>query len=145
MEGTVLAVCVSAKAGTRKKPVPEARLVEDSGIEGDAHARNWHRQVSLLADEDAETMRGMGADVGPGDFAENLTTRGVDIGGLAVGARVRVGGDVLLEVTQIGKRCHHDCEIFKQVGRCVMPEKGIFARVIRGGTVRPGDRIECPV
>jgi MOSC domain-containing protein YiiM len=141
MSGTVLAVCISEKAGTKKQSVSEARLRENHGIEGDAHARDWHRQVSLLADEDAQTMRDLGARIGPGDFAENLLTRGVDVGNLPKGTRVRVGDAVVLEVTQIGKKCHQDCEIFRQVGSCIMPKKGIFTRVLTGGVIRPGDSI----
>ncbi len=131
---TLLSINVSTEAGVQKKPVPRAILKENHGIVGDAHARNWHRQVSLLASEDIQGMRGKGVQIGYGDFAENLTTDGVDLGSLPVGAWLSIG-DALLEVTQIGKECHHHCAIFETVGDCVMPRKGVFARVIRGGEI----------
>ncbi len=139
MKGEVVAVCISIEVGTRKKPVAEARVIEDFGIEGDAHARKWHRQISLLAEEDAQSMRDMGADIKPGDFAENLLIRGMAVSRIPVGTRIGVGTEVVLEVTQIGKACHSECEIARQVGTCVMPKKGIFAKVLKGGVVRPGD------
>ncbi len=139
----LLAVCRSEEKGTRKRPVASGLIREGFGLVDDAHADTaTHRQVSLLAQESIEKMRQMGLEVGPGDFAENLTTSGIDLPGLPVGTRLRVGGDVLLEVTQIGKECHTRCAIFQQVGTCVMPLEGVFARVIRGGRVRPGDAIE---
>jgi len=131
---SLLSINVSQTVGVQKKPVPRAVLKENHGIVGDAHARDWHRQVSLLADEDIECMRGRGIEIGFGDFAENLTTRGLDVGSLPVGSRLSIG-DALLEITQIGKECHHHCAIFRAVGDCVMPRKGIFARVIRGGEI----------
>lgn len=131
---TIVSINISEKQGTQKKPVAEAVLKPDHGIEGDAHARNWHRQVSLLADEDIETMRGKGIELACGDFAENITTRGVDLSSLSVGTRLHMGPAVL-EVTQIGKECHQHCAVFKAVGDCVMPRKGIFARVLEGGTI----------
>jgi MOSC domain-containing protein YiiM len=131
---TIVSINISEKQGTQKKPVAEAVLKPDHGIEGDAHARNWHRQVSLLADEDIETMRGKGIELACGDFAENITTRGVDLSSLPVGTRLHMGPAVL-EVTQIGKECHQHCAVFKAVGDCVMPRKGIFARVLEGGTI----------
>ncbi len=133
-EFTILSINVSKKTGTKKTPVPAAVLREGHGIVGDAHAGDWHRQVSLLAEEDIRGMRGRGIEIGYGDFAENLTTRGIDLGSLPVGARLTVG-PALLEVTQIGKECHHGCAIREAVGDCVMPRKGIFARVIRGGEI----------
>jgi len=130
----IVSVNVSRKKGERKSPVPSISLRPAHGVEGDAHAGDWHRQVSLLAAEDIEYMRGKGADVGPGDFAENITTEGVVLSSLPVGARLRVG-DVELEVTQIGKECHKGCAIMQQVGECIMPRRGIFARVLKGGVI----------
>lgn len=139
--GRVVAVSISEKKGEKKQNVGKARLIEDFGLEGDAHAGSWHRQVSLLAKESIEKMKKMGLAVGPGDFAENITTEGIDLGRLPVGTRLEIG-DVLLEVTQIGKECHSGCAIFKQVGQCIMPREGIFARVLRGGVVSEGDEIK---
>jgi MOSC domain-containing protein YiiM len=133
-EFRILSVNVSARTGEQKSPVERAVLREGHGIEGDAHAGDWHRQVSLLADEDIETMRGRGVVLGCGDFAENITTADVDLGSLPVGATLTLG-TALLEVTQIGKECHHGCAIFQAVGDCVMPRRGIFARVLRGGVI----------
>ena len=136
----VLAVCISERKGTAKQPVTEISLREGYGIEGDAHAGNWHRQVSLLATESAEPMRKLLSELPAGAFAENILTEGIELKTLPVGARLRVG-ETELEVTQIGKECHADCAIRRQVGDCVMPREGIFAVVIEGGTVRPGDPI----
>jgi MOSC domain-containing protein YiiM len=133
-EFQILSINVSRKTGTQKEPVDFAVLRADHGIEGDAHARNWHRQVSLLADEDIDTMRAKGIELGYGDFAENITTRGVDLCALPVGSRIFLG-DAELEVTQIGKECHQGCAVFKAVGDCVMPRKGIFAKVLKGGRI----------
>ena len=133
-EFSILSINISDRTGVQKKPVARAVLREGHGIEGDAHAGGWHRQVSLLADEDIQTMRGRGIELGYGDFAENVTTRGVDLGALPVGARLSLG-TALLEITQIGKECHHGCAIFHAVGDCVMPRKGVFARVLRGGEI----------
>ncbi len=133
-EFRILSVNVSERTGVQKSPVERAVLREGHGIEGDAHAGDWHRQVSLLADEDVETMRGHGVELDCGDFAENITTAGVDLGSLPVGAKLTIG-PALLEVTQIGKECHHGCAIFQAVGDCVMPRRGIFARVLRGGVI----------
>jgi len=141
MSAEVVAVCISKNKGERKTPVESVELREEHGIVGDAHAGDWHRQVSLLAQESIEKMRRLGLDVDSGDFAENITTRGIDLPSLPVGTRLTVG-DVLMEVTQIGKECHTRCAIFHQAGDCVMPKEGIFARVLRGGLVRPGDRID---
>jgi len=138
---SVLAVCISEKKGERKKPVATVELRENHGIVGDAHAANWHRQVSLLAQESINKMRALGLDVNAGDFAENITTSGIDLINLPIGTRLRVG-ETLLEVTQIGKECHTRCAIFYQAGDCVMPKEGIFARVITGGTIRPGDGVK---
>ncbi len=132
----VIAVCISAAKGERKTPVPSAELRENHGIVGDAHAGDWHRQVSLLAQESIDRMQALGLDVGSGDFAENITTRGIDLPRLPVGSRLLIG-EALLEVTQIGKECHARCAIYQQAGDCVMPREGIFARVLRGATVAP--------
>ena len=143
MIGTVVSVNVSDKKGVRKKPVGTAKLRKEYGIEGDAHASSeWHRQVSLLALESIEKMRNMGLDVSAGDFAENLTTSGLDLVSLPVGTVMTIGGEVVGEVSQIGKECHTRCAIYYQAGDCVMPKEGIFIKVIRGGTVKVGDRIK---
>lgn len=137
----VISVNISTEKGTVKLPVLQAQLIENYGIAGDAHAGNWHRQVSLLADESIDEMRTLGLkDLDFGIFAENITTRGIELHTLAIGTKVKIG-ESILEVTQIGKECHHGCEIFKKVGKCVMPTRGIFARVIRGGMIRAGDQI----
>lgn len=133
-EFAILSLNVSQKKGEQKKPVDRVRLVAGHGIEGDAHAGDWHRQVSLLADEDIMTMRTGAIEISPGDFAENVTTRGIDLGALPVGTRL-VLGDAVLEITQIGKECHHGCAIRQAVGDCVMPRKGVFARVLAGGEI----------
>ena len=136
----VLAVCISEKKGTVKHPVPEIQLKIDHGIVGDAHAGNWHRQVSLLADESVELMRQRFPDIPTGAFAENILTRGIALSTLPVGTKLWVG-QVLLQVTQIGKECHADCAIRRQVGDCVMPREGIFTMVLEDGCIRPGDEI----
>ncbi len=140
--GQIIAVCTSANKGERKLDVGAGRLVKGFGLEGDAHGGNWHRQVSLLALESIAKMQAAGLDVGPGDFAENLTTRGLDLCTLPIGTRLRVGATALLEISQIGKICHERCAIFYQAGDCVMPREGIFAMVLEGGAVACGDRIE---
>jgi len=142
MKGTIIAVCTSKKKGTRKRNIGEAELKVDWGIVGDAHADNWHRQVSLLAMESIEKMQALGLNVGPGSFAENLTTQGIDLLSLPIGSQVRVGKEAILEITQHGKVCHDRCAIYYQAGDCVMPREGIFARVIQGGQVKVGDVIE---
>ncbi len=141
MVGKVIAVCVSDAKGERKTPVAEVVLREEHGIVGDAHAGDWHRQVSLLAMESIRKIQALGLEVGTGDFAENITTEGIDLPALPAGTRIALG-DTLLEVTQIGKECHTRCAIYHQAGDCVMPREGIFARVLRGGEVRPGARVE---
>ncbi|ABO50776.1 MOSC domain containing protein [Desulforamulus reducens MI-1] len=140
--GKIVAVCTSPKKGMRKKNVGEGLLVIEHGIEGDAHVGDWHRQVSLLALESIEKMRQMGLKVGPGDFAENLTTEGIDLVSLPIGTKLKIGEGALGEVTQIGKECHTRCAIYHQAGDCVMPKEGIFIRVLQGGTVKVGDTIE---
>ncbi len=138
--GSVIAVCISNRKGVRKNAVPQITVKREHGIVGDAHAGNWHRQISLLADESIETMRALGLTLTPGAFAENIVTGGVELKSLPVGTRLRVG-EALLEVTQIGKECHNDCAIKKTTGKCVMPTEGIFAAVVEEGVIRPGDRI----
>ena len=138
--GCVIAVCTSEKKGTQKKPVDEIKLVEDWGIEGDAHAGKWHRQVSLLSLERIEEFRARGAQVEYGAFGENIVISGFDFKSEPVGTRFWIG-DVLLEMTQIGKECHSHCEIYKVMGDCIMPHEGVFTRVLHGGIVRPGDTV----
>ena len=136
----VLAVCVSENKGERKKPVESVELRENHGIIGDAHAGDWHRQVSLLAQESIDKMRALGLDVSAGDFAENITTSGIDLVSLPIGTHLQIG-ETLLEVTQIGKECHTRCAIFYQAGDCVMPKEGIFVKVLQGGIIGTGDTI----
>ncbi len=140
MSAVVIAVCTSANKGERKTPVDQVVLRENHGIIGDAHAGDWHRQVSLLAQESIEKMQRMGLSVSAGDFAENITTQGIDLPALPIGTRLTIG-ETLLEVTQIGKECHTRCAIYEQAGDCVMPKEGIFVKVLRGGSIEPGDQI----
>ena len=137
---SVIAVCVSERRGVRKREVPRIELKRSYGILGDAHAGNWHRQLSLLARESVDTMRQPGLNLSPGAFAENIVTEGIELKTLPVGTRLRVG-PALLEVTQIGKECHNDCAIKQAAGKCVMPTEGIFAIVLEEGTICPGDEI----
>lgn len=140
--GEVLAVCISEMRGTPKHPVERLHLIPGHGIEGDAHAGNWHRQVSLLAEESVEQIQcRVTITLRPGDFAENILTRGIDLKHLPVGTLLQLG-TAQGEVTQIGKECHADCAIRQQVGDCVMPREGIFLCVIKEGFVQPGDQIE---
>lgn len=139
--GKVIAVCISEKKGTQKTEVPSIDLVPEWGIEGDAHAGKWHRQVSLLALEKIEAFRERGAQVDFGDFGENIIVKGFDLRNLPVGTRFRIGS-ALLELTQIGKECHDHCAIYHQVGDCIMPREGVFTIVLEGGTVKAGDDIE---
>ena len=136
----VVAVGVSGRKGERKCPVPRATLVPGHGVERDAHAGPGHRQVSLLAAESIAKMREKGLSVGPGDFAENVTVEGIDLTALKIGDRLFVG-EALVEISQIGKECHDRCAIYFQAVDCVMPREGIFARVLRGGVVAPGDPV----
>jgi MOSC domain-containing protein YiiM len=142
MMGIIKAVCTSPAKGMRKKDAGEGLLVQEHGLQDDAHAGPWHRQVSLLAMESIDKMKALGLDVGPGDFAENLTTEGIDLVRLPIGTRLRIGAEAIGEVTQIGKECHNRCAIYYQAGDCVMPKEGIFIRVLNGGTVKNGDTIE---
>ena len=140
-QGRVLAVCISERKGERKKAIDQGQLIENFGLQGDAHAGDWHRQISLLGDESVDKMRAVGLDVGAGDFAENLTIVGINLPVLPIGTQLQVGSVALLEVTQIGKECHQHCAIYQQVGDCVMPREGIFARVLRGGPVSKDDAV----
>ena len=137
----MVSVNISEKKGTVKREVPEIRLKLRHGILGDAHAGDWHRQISLLAEESVDKMRALLPGLEPGAFAENINTRGLELKTLPVGTRLRLG-EAEVEVTQIGKECHSDCEIKKRTGKCVMPTEGIFAVVVTEGTVRKGDEIE---
>ena len=139
--GTVTAICISEKRGTQKKTLDTARLRTDQGIEGDAHAGHWHRQVSLLSQEEIDAFRAEGADVYPGAFGENLAVQGIPLKVLPVGTRLQCGS-VLLEVTQIGKDCHSHCTIYYQMGKCIMPSNGIFARVLQEGEISVRDTIQ---
>jgi MOSC domain-containing protein YiiM len=139
--GTIIAVCTSKKKGTPKSDVGSGYLEEGFGLRDDAHGGDWHRQVSLLSIEQIDTMKAKGLDVKAGSFAENLTTSGFDLASVKVGDRLQVGDSALLEVTQIGKECHTRCAIYNKVGECIMPEQGVFARVIKGGEVKAGDSI----
>ncbi len=140
-DGRVVAVSVSLKKGVKKTNILQGSLIESYGLENDAHAGDWHRQLSLLAIESIAKIREKGLDVNPGDFAENITTEGIRIWDLPVGTRLKLGENAVVEVTQIGKECHDRCAIFKQVGDCVMPREGIFVKVLKGGVISPEDRI----
>jgi MOSC domain-containing protein YiiM len=142
MTGRIVAVSISDERGRKKRNVPRAELRVEHGIVGDAHAGPGKRQVSLLGIESVRKMQGRGIEVGPGDFAENITTEGIEVFTLPIGTRLRLGRSALGEVTQIGKTCHDGCEIFQTVGDCVMPREGIFIRVLEGGEIKPGDEIE---
>ena len=138
----VLQVCISKEKGTTKSPVEKIHLLPNHGIEGDAHAGNWHRQVSLLAQESVDVMQNSGIQIQlkPGDFAENILTEGIDVKLLPVGSKLKIGS-ALCEVTQIGKECHRDCAIRQLVGDCLMPREGIFVKVLEEGYVCPNDEI----
>jgi cyclic pyranopterin phosphate synthase len=139
--GKIISLNVSKEKGVNKEPVESITLKVDHGIEGDAHAGNWHRQVSLLAEESIDVMRNKGLELDPGAFAENITTSGIELATLPVGSLLESNG-VVLEITQIGKKCHHGCAIFQQVGDCIMPREGIFAKVITPGVLRRGDELQ---
>ncbi len=138
----IIAVCKSKKKGTKKEAIAEGILKKDYGLIGDAHADGGtHRQISLLATESINKMQQLGLEVGPGDFAENLTTEGIDLVSLPVGTHISIGEGSVLEITQIGKDCHTRCAIYRQLGKCIMPQEGVFAKVIKGGLVKSGDAI----
>ncbi|MBM4278708.1 MAG: MOSC domain-containing protein [Deltaproteobacteria bacterium] len=140
-KGKVLAVNISEEKGTKKTNVESCTLLKDFGLRGDAHGGPWHRQVSLLANESVEKMKAKGLAVGYGDFAENITTEGIDLVHIPIGTDIRIGDSIVLRVTQIGKECHERCAIYYQAGDCVMPKEGIFAEVISEGEVKVGDEI----
>jgi len=138
----IVSIAISKKKGTRKTPVPLATVIKDHGLDSDAHAGPWHRQVSLLALESIEKARAQGLEVGFGDFAENIATKGIDWPKMPVGSTWLLGESVVLEITQIGKVCHNRCGIYYQAGDCIMPREGVFARVLKGGKIRQGDKIK---
>lgn len=139
--GRVVAVCISEKRGTQKKNIKEGDFIENYGIENDAHAGNWHRQVSLLSYERIEEFNNKGANVIDGAFGENLVVEGIEFTSLPIGTRLKCN-NVILEMTQIGKECHNHCEIYKKMGDCIMPRNGIFAKVIAGGKIKCGDEMK---
>jgi len=141
MEGKVIAVCISEKRGTQKKNIGKALFRENWGIENDAHAGDWHRQVSLLSYDKIQAFRARGAEVDDGAFGENLVVEGIDFRSLPVGTLLECNG-VLLEMTQIGKECHSHCQIYQKMGECIMPTEGVFARVLIGGTISVGNQME---
>lgn len=150
MDGKVVSINISKNKGERKKPVNRAwEVITGCGLKNDGHANvspdiqdeNSHRQVSLLAIESIEKMRKMGLEVGPGDFAENITTTGIDLPALSIGTQLKIGNEVLLKISQIGKICHDRCAIYSQAGDCVMPREGVFAEVVKGGKIKAGDKI----
>jgi MOSC domain-containing protein YiiM len=137
----IVSIAVSQKKGTRKTPVKEAFITKDHGLEGDAHAGKWHRQVSFLSSESIEKTRREGLDVTFGDFAENIATEGIDWPRVPLGTRFRLGKEVVVEITQIGKECHNKCAIYYKAGDCIMPREGVFAKVLKEGAIRTGDQI----
>lgn len=139
--GKIMAVCISEKRGTQKKNIEKVRLIENFGLESDAHGGNWHRQVSLLSYEKVRAFEEKGISIEDGAFGENLLVEGFDFKTLPVGTRFRCG-EALLEMTQIGKECHSHCEIYQAVGDCIMPREGVFARVLHGGEIQIGDELE---
>jgi MOSC domain-containing protein YiiM len=140
--GKIVAICISKKKGVQKKDVKQCRLIENYGLEGDAHAGSWHRQISLLSIEGRLVMENKGVKLNAGDFGENILTEDVDFANIMVGNEVRLGKDALVRVTQIGKECHDRCHIYYQVGDCIMPREGIFAEVLKGGEIKIDDDIE---
>ena len=139
--GVIKAVCLSKERGAAKKNVGGGELVERHGLKGDAHAGDWHRQISLLSLQKIEAFRAKGAEIEFGAFGENLVVDGIDFASLPLGTKFRCG-EALLELTQIGKECHNHCEIYRRMGDCIMPREGVFTRVLRGGTVKVGDEIQ---
>jgi molybdopterin adenylyltransferase len=138
---SVVATCIGEQKGMPKRPVPSVRLIRGHGLQGDVHAGNWHRQVSLLAEEQIAEVRSAGIEVEAGAFGENLITSGIDFAELAVGRRFRIGAEAVIQITQRGKECHTRCKIYQRLGDCIMPREGLFARVCRSGSVCPGDDI----
>ncbi len=142
IKGTIKAISVSKSRGTQKSNVPSADLEIDFGIAGDAHGGDWHRQVSLLAVESIDKMIAKGAKVAPGNFAENITTEGLNLSALEIGSKLKLGDGAEVEITQFGKECHSHCEVFQQIGDCIMPREGVFAKVLEAGHIKVGDVIE---
>lgn len=142
LKGEVIAICRSEEKGVAKAEIKEGYLKEEHGLEGDAHAGDWHRQISLLGAEDIDSMREQGLELEVGAFGENIVTKGLELYDLPIGSQLKLGDEILLEVTQIGKECHDRCEIYHQVGDCIMPRRGIFAKVLEGGKVESGLEIE---
>lgn len=140
--GKIVAICISKQKGVQKKDVKQCRLIENYGLEGDAHAGSWHRQISLLSIEGRLVMENKEVKLDAGDFGENVLTEGVDFANVIVGNKIRLGEDALVRVTQIGKECHDRCNIYYQVGDCIMPREGIFAEVLKGGEIKVDDDIE---
>ena len=140
MAGKVLAVCISSKKGTRKYKIFQAEVIKNFGIKGDAHAGKWHRQISIL--DKSSILKLKDIKVEPGIFGENIVSEGINPSSVNIGMLLKVGKSVILKITQIGKECHEDCEIKKLTGRCIMPLEGIFCKVVEGGIIKPGDRIE---
>lgn len=141
-KGKIKAISISKNKGTSKENIPAADLKIDHGMEGDAHAGNWHRQISLLAVESIAKMKAKDSNIKPGDFAENITTEGINLLSLKVGSTLKLGIDCELEITQFGKKCHSKCDIFQQIGDCIMPKEGVFAKVTKPGRIQTGDTIE---
>lgn len=139
--GKVVAVCISEKKGVQKHDVGMRKLIENFGLEGDAHAGKWHRQISLLARESADIMRNKGLPIKDGDFGENIVTEGIELKTMPIGTLLKIGEDIVIRVTQIGKLCHDRCAIYYKAGDCIMPREGIFAEIIKGGVVKAGDEI----
>jgi len=139
--GKVVAVCISEKKGTQKRDVGMCKLIENFGLEGDAHAGKWHRQVSLLARESADIMRKKGVNIKDGDFGENIVTEGIELKSLPVGTILKIDKNIIMRVTQIGKVCHDRCAIYYAAGDCIMPREGVFAEILTGGTIKAGDEI----
>jgi len=140
--GKIVAICISKKKGVQKEDVKQCKLIENHGLEGDAHAGSWHRQVSLLSKEARLVMENKGAKLDAGDFGENVLTEGIDFANTKVGNKLRLGKDAMVRITQIGKECHDRCSIYYQVGDCIMPREGIFAEVLKGGEIKTDDEIE---
>ena len=140
--GKIVAICISKKKGDQKRDVKQCRLIENYGLEGDAHAGSWHRQISMLSIEGRLVMENKGVKLDAGDFGENVLTEGVEFANIMVGYKIRLGKDALVRVTQIGKECHDRCNIYYQVGDCIMPREGIFAEVLKGGEIKVDDDIE---
>ena len=139
--GKIVAVCISEKKGIQKRNIGKCRAIKHYGLEGDAHAGKWHRQVSLLATESADVMRNKGLEIKDGDFGENIVTSGIELKSLPVGTTLKIGNDILIRVTQIGKLCHDRCAIYYKAGDCIMPREGIFAEILNNGIIATGDEI----